>query len=246
MKSRTPERGTVAKRPAARGAIADAGGVTGRGTGRAAARREPRPDAPRLGRDDWLDAAHDAVAAGGFEAVRVLSLADALGITRGSFYWHFADHAELVAALIERWRERELEADRALAARVSDDPVDDLLRLLDAALARGGRDLEAMRFELALRELGRQDPEVARMLVEVDGRRMAVLGAKFERLTGDAREARDLAALLYVAVAGAHQALARPAAGAALRGYLREVIAEQLIRRRAGSRPRRAGPPGVS
>ena len=128
MKSRTPERGTVAKPPAARGAAAGAGGVTGRGAARAAARRDTRPDAARLGRDDWLDAAYDAVAAGGFEAVRVLSLADALGITRGSFYWHFADHAELVAALIERWRERELEADRALAARATDDPVDDLLR----------------------------------------------------------------------------------------------------------------------
>ncbi len=224
MKSRTPDRGIAAKRPAARG--------TRGGTARA--------DATRLGRDDWLDAAYDAVTTGGFDAVRVLSLADALGITRGSFYWHFADHAELVAALIARWRDRELEADRALEARASDDPVEDLLRLLDAALARGGRELEAMRFELALRALGRRDPEVARLLVEVDERRMAVLSAKFERLTGDAREARDLAALLYVAVAGAHQALARPAAGASLRGYLREVIAEQLIRRRAPPRSSRA------
>jgi AcrR family transcriptional regulator len=217
--SRNPERATAAKR-----------------RGRAVAARD---DATRLGRDDWLDAAHDAVVAGGFDSVRVLSLADALGISRGSFYWHFADHAELVAALIARWRERELEADRALEARASEDPVEDLLRLLDAALARGGRDLEAMRFELALRGLGRRDPAVARMLAEVDGVRMAVLTAKFERLTGDAGEARDLAALLYVAVAGAHQALARPGSGPRLAAYLRETIAEHLIRRRGRGAVRR-------
>jgi AcrR family transcriptional regulator len=224
--SRTPDRGPAAKRRA-----------------RAPAQRD---DAARLGRDDWLDAARDAVVAGGFDAVRVLSLADALGITRGSFYWHFADHAELLSALIARWRERELEADRALEARASDDPVEDLLRLLDAALARGGRNLEAMRFELALRELGRQDRSVAAMLAEVDGVRMAVLTAKFERLVGDTDEARELAALLDVAVAGAHQALARPAAGPGLAAYLRETIAEHLIRRRAPAPARRGRRAGVS
>ncbi|MFO0232822.1 MAG: TetR/AcrR family transcriptional regulator [Burkholderiales bacterium] len=228
MTSRTPDRGPAAKRRARAPAPAQ------------------RDDAARLGRDDWLDAAHGAVVAGGFDAVRVLSLADALGITRGSFYWHFADHAELVSALIARWRARELEADRALEARASDDPVEDLLRLLDAALARGGRNLEAMRFELALRELGRQDRAVAAMLAEVDGVRMAVLTAKFERLVGDAAEARDLAALLYVAVAGAHQALARPAAGPGLAAYLRETIAEHLIRRRAPAPARRGRRAGVS
>jgi hypothetical protein len=77
---------------------------------------------------------------------------------------------------------------------------------------------------------------------------MAVLTAKFERLTGDAGEARDLAALLYVAVAGAHQALARPAAGPGLAAYLRETIAEHLIRRRARGpvRARRGRRAGVS
>ena len=174
--------------------------------------------------------------------MRVLALADTLGITRGSFYWHFADHAALVSGLIERWRARELDADRALEAARAEDPVEDLLGLLDAALARGGRDLKGMRFGLALRELGRQDPAVATLLAEVDAVRMALLSTKFERLTADAAEARELAALLYVAVAGAHQALARPAAGAGLAAYLREVIAEHLIRRRAAppKRPRGA------
>ncbi len=69
------------------------------------ARKSSRSDAagksktPHLGRDSWLDAAFDAVVEGGFDKVRVLVLADTLGVTRGSCYWHFSDPADLLAAL---------------------------------------------------------------------------------------------------------------------------------------------------
>ena len=72
-----------------------------------AAKARKRSETPRLTRDDWLDAAFKAVVDGGFDKVRVLVIAQALGVTRGSFYWHFTDHADLVTALIARWRERE-------------------------------------------------------------------------------------------------------------------------------------------
>ena len=45
-----------------------------------------RSETPKLNRDDWLDAAFNAVAEGGFDNVRVLVIADSLGVTRGSFY----------------------------------------------------------------------------------------------------------------------------------------------------------------
>ena len=51
---------------------------------KSAPRKSPRADVPRLGRDDWLDAAFAAVVEGGFDNVRVLVLADRLGVTRGS------------------------------------------------------------------------------------------------------------------------------------------------------------------
>jgi AcrR family transcriptional regulator len=214
------------------------GGVASKGRAAARtvkpARRGDSGESPRLGPDQWLDAAHAAVVAGGFGNLRVLPLAQALGITRGSFYWHFADHAELVAALIGRWHRREVEADRALEAAASDDPLADLLAVLDAALARGGSDLADLRFELALRSHGRQDPAVAEMLAEVDALRLGLFAAKYRRiLGGETDAAEDLAALLYVAVAGAHQALARPGSDAAVATYLRDVIAEHLILRPA-------------
>lgn len=208
--------------------------------GRPAAKHGKRSDAQRLGRDDWLDAAFDAVVDGGFDQLRVVALAQTLGVTRGSFYWHFADHADLVKVLLARWQQREIAEGLRIQAESSDDPQADLLRLLDLALARGGADLKNLRFELALRGLGRRDSGVAQMLVEVDAARMALFEAKFLRLTRDVKSATDLAALFYLAVTGGFQALARPNSSARMADYIRGVIADHLIRRQAVAVPAQA------
>jgi AcrR family transcriptional regulator len=212
---------------------------------KAASKATRRRATPRLTRDDWLDAAFDAVVEGGFDNVRVLALADTLGVTRGSFYWHFADHADLVAALLARWREREIGPDRRLQSGTTADPEADLLQLLDVALAHVGADLEDMRFELAVRGLARRDATVAKLLVEVDQARISLFEHKFQRLTGDAKSASALAALFYLAIAGSHQALSRPTSSPRAKEHLKGIIAEYLIHRQMPARGarRRAGTP---
>jgi len=196
-----------------------------------------RSDAQRLCRDDWLDAAFEAVVDGGFDQLRVVALAQSLGVTRGSFYWHFADHADLVKVLLARWQQREIAEGLRIQGESSEDPQADLLHLLDLALARGGADLKDLRFELALRGLGRRDPWVAQMLAEVDAARMALFETKFLRLTRDVKSSTDLAALFYLAVSGGFQALARPNSSARMADYIRGVIADHLIRRQAATAP---------
>jgi AcrR family transcriptional regulator len=56
-----------------------------------------------LGRDDWMRAARLALLRGGAERVRVEVLARELGVTKGSFYWHFRDREELLDALVREW-----------------------------------------------------------------------------------------------------------------------------------------------
>ena len=192
---------------------------------------------PRLTRDDWLDAAFQGVVEGGFDAVRVLVLADRLGVTRGSFYWHFTDHADLVQALLERWRRQEIERDRRLQADASGDPKVDWERLLEAALAHGGADMENIRFELAMRTLGRSDPAVAAMLVEVDRVRMALFEQKFLTLTHDPKTAHELAALFYLAIVGSHQALSRPTSPPLAKAFFSGIIGHYLIRQQAPEPP---------
>ncbi len=187
----------------------------------------------RLTRDDWLDAAFHGVVEGGFDAVRVLVLADRLGVTRGSFYWHFTDHADLIQALLARWRTQEIERDRRLQGEASSDPQVDLDALLEIALAYGGTDMENIRFELALRSLGHRDPSVAAMLVEVDRVRMAMFEQKFLMLTRDANTAHDLAALFYLAIVGSHQALSRPTSPPMAKAFFKQIIGTYLIARQA-------------
>lgn len=190
-----------------------------------------RAGASRLSREDWLDAAFAAVVEGGFDQARVLVLADRLGVTRGSFYWHFTDHAAMIRALLERWHGHENATNARLMAIESPDPADDLARLLEAALAHAGTDLENMRFELALRGLGRRDAEVAALLAEVDRQRMNLFEHKFMRLTADAQTAGDLAALFYLAIVGSYQALSRPNSPSSTKAYLMGVIKRYVIAR---------------
>lgn len=57
----------------------------------------------RLSAADWEDAALASLAEGGLGAVAVESLARRLGVTKGSFYWHFATREALLQAALERW-----------------------------------------------------------------------------------------------------------------------------------------------
>lgn len=60
----------------------------------------------RLSRDDWAEAALDAISAGGLSAVAVEPIAARLGATKGSFYWHFTARDELLGAALALWERR--------------------------------------------------------------------------------------------------------------------------------------------
>ena len=57
----------------------------------------------RLSAADWEQGALDLIAAHGVGAVTVESLAKQLGVTKGSFYWHFPTREALLKAAFDRW-----------------------------------------------------------------------------------------------------------------------------------------------
>ncbi len=183
----------------------------------------------RLTRDDWLDAAFQAAITGGFGAVRVLTLADALGVSRGSFYWHFADHAELVQALVDRWYQRELAAQKRMLQGELPDPAARILQILDNAIAHSVEEREFDRFEQALRALASKDKAIAAQLEKVDRKRLQLVYTHYAKLVGDDEKARELSALFYLAVVGSHEALNRPSSSTKVSDYLKSIIAKHLV-----------------
>ena len=56
---------------------------------------------------DWEEAALNVIAHQGVAAVAVEPLARVLGVTKGSFYWHFSNRLDLVKKSLQRWRARD-------------------------------------------------------------------------------------------------------------------------------------------
>ena len=59
--------------------------------------------AEQLSAGDWIGQGLKALAESGFTALKADPLAKAMGVSRGSFYWHFADLAAFHAAVLKRW-----------------------------------------------------------------------------------------------------------------------------------------------
>src|SRR5271156_698521 len=67
----------------------------------------------QLSARDWLDRGLKVLAEQGFTALKAEPLAKAMGVSRGSFYWHFADIGAFHAAILQHWRD--IAAERIIA-----------------------------------------------------------------------------------------------------------------------------------
>ncbi len=182
---------------------------------------------PDLTPNDWARAALRAIGESGLNAVAVEPLAAVLGVTKGSFYWHFANRAALVDAALGLWERDHTEA-VIDAIAVSPDPAERLRRLLRLVVT-------ASRFEqIEVALLARtDDPAVAAAMERVTERRIAYVASQYEELGSSPAEARRQA-VLGVSVYVGHVYLARAASATLPRGpkawneYL-DAVLEVLI-----------------
>ena len=148
-----------------------------------------------IGQDEWVNAAAAALEAGGVEAVRVEALARELGVTKGSFYWHFADRGALMEALLTRWT---ASADAALtAAATAATPaqrVTTLLRSMTRA-KEGMTDLEVFAW-------ARRDRTVAERVSVIERARVVFLKEQLAALGVPLMEAHRRAEAAYLASHG--------------------------------------------
>lgn len=137
-----------------------------------------RPSAP-LGRADWIEAARRALVAGGVASVKVDRLAADLGVTRGSFYWHFADRAELLATLLDHWEATNTAPMEQAVARAASDghaKLTALIRLWIDEVAFSPA------YDAAVRDWARHDAAAAAAVRRTDDRRIDLLAGIFADL----------------------------------------------------------------
>lgn len=158
----------------------------------------PRPTPgrpPRHDREAWVTAATAALREGGIAAVQIEPLARSLGATKGSFYWHFADRAALLAALLEWWT---LETDWLIrAAREAATPRERLLRYFTLVAAHREYPPDAEILSWA-----RRDADVAREVNQTERARLAFIEEELAATGLAPDEARRRARVAYLATQG--------------------------------------------
>lgn len=163
-----------------------------------------RLDEPTLTSSDWIEAALQLISEAGLRALTVDALAARLGVTKGSFYWHFKGRPELLAGALKRWEQRvTTEAIAGLSA------VTDARQRLVFMLQAASQPPRARSLYAALAAAA-DDAMVRRVLNRVAAARIGFLEACYRELGLKAAEARAKAVLAYAAYRGllqlAHEA----------------------------------------
>ncbi len=157
----------------------------------------------RLSVDDWLQAGYTILAEDGLQALKIDRLCARLGVTKGSFYWHFTDMASYRNALLESWAEQR-GGEHAVYQQIRDRPPAERLSMLIAALVSPRH----WRLERAMREWARTDPSVAASVEAADRRvirtvRQAFVDLDFEPEEADLRARTTFAAGIgFLQIAG--------------------------------------------
>lgn len=156
----------------------------------------------RLGRNDWSLAALRALVRGGIGAVKVEALARDLEATKGSFYWHFKDLAELHQTMLELWEALATTAITAAVTSSNHDPLGKLMLLVDLVSVRPDAVYGGVEVEPALRDWGRTDPRARAVVERVDRQRLADLAGFLQEAGVAETELLPKAQLIYAAVIG--------------------------------------------
>jgi AcrR family transcriptional regulator len=144
---------------------------------------------------DWIQVARTRLAKEGIDSVRVEVLCRDLGVSKGSFYWHFRDREDLLHALLSHWEKGEEDwlkeaqsYERSSAARW-------------ARLVERSAQPDRIRLEAAIRAWARQDDRMARRVATVEKNQREHIAGILREIgfaRGAAEEWSQMALILYL------------------------------------------------
>jgi AcrR family transcriptional regulator len=162
----------------------------------------------RTPRSRWIEEGLRALAAGGPDAVRVESLAQAIGVSKGGFYWYFDHRRALLDELLASWERmsvdeaiERVEGEAGAIERVEGE-AGDARAILRRLFALAGEEL--LLIDLAVREWARRERRVATRLRRVDNRRMEYMRALFGSFCQDPAEVETRCMLAFSLWIGNH------------------------------------------
>jgi AcrR family transcriptional regulator len=140
----------------------------------------------RTPRTSWIEEGLRALGVGGPEAVRIETLAQALGVTKGGFYGHFDGRGALLEEMLDAWERVMIDEVIEHLEGEGGDARAKLRQLFALASSREARGL--MKIDLAIRDWARRDKAVAKRLRRVDNRRMEYMRSLFGAFCRDEDE----------------------------------------------------------
>ncbi|MFI5714892.1 TetR/AcrR family transcriptional regulator [Nocardia sp. NPDC051750] len=167
---------------------------------KAQAQQRQRRRTARLSYDDWVDGALNLLSREGVGAVKIQRLCQELGVTKGSFYWHFDDIEQLMAAMADRWSSVQSDTVRELGAFAAI-PVEERIEKMAAMLV----DQRHWIVETTVREWSRINPKVAAAVRNLDQRVFETVKGTMLDLGFDENQARLRAgAMVYIGIGLIH------------------------------------------
>jgi AcrR family transcriptional regulator len=149
-----------------------------------------------LSADAWIEAALDVLAREGVESVRVEPLARLLGVTKGSFYWHFPDRKSLLESLLEHWEQSATGEVIESVEQISENPAERLRELTRLVFRHGGP------LDRAVRAWASHDEGAASVVARIDAHRYTYVRTLFEAHGLDRETSAMRARLLYTSLVG--------------------------------------------
>ncbi|HSF95712.1 MAG TPA: TetR/AcrR family transcriptional regulator [Thermohalobaculum sp.] len=156
---------------------------------------EPLPKGNiKVTREDWLRLAGETLVGRGVSQVKVLTLANQLGVSRSSFYWYFRSRKDLLDQLLARWEQQNTRAVLDHAARPAGNICRAVMHLFECFIDPAQFD---PRLDFAVREWARRAPEVRKRLDAADAARANAIRDMFLRHGYEETEAFTRARIIY-------------------------------------------------
>lgn len=154
-----------------------------------------------ISREEWLKKALDVVSREGGAKLRVNNLVKDVGVTKGSFYWHFKDRDDFIRKLIDYWHEQYTVTVSNYLDEYEGTAEEKLRKLMEMVFVE-----QLTRHDLAIRSWAIAEPMLQKLVKRTDDHRLSYLQMLFQGI-GFSKDEADLRSRVFLGEAAWEAAL---------------------------------------